>query len=111
MAQNTQQQPSQTPEDLEQEARALGKKIGLLLQTSGLPEDFKQAVLTALPEMTPEEIDKLVQHLENEVAMGQLDEQALKQNLTSIKQKYDTQQKKLADDAMSELDELEKEIK
>lgn len=94
----------------EEEAKALGKKIVLLLKASDLPEDVQLAIIQLIPEMSLEQIDELVKLLSLNVMRGGEGDQKLKEKLTAIKEKYDTKKDKLADSVMKDLDNLEKEI-
>jgi hypothetical protein len=96
--------------NIEEEARALGKKLVLLLRSSDLPEEVQISVIQLLPEMTLEQIDELVNALTENVARGGAMNKDLEDKLGVVKEKYDTKREKLADSVMKDLDDLEKEI-
>ncbi|PIY96279.1 MAG: hypothetical protein COY66_04550 [Candidatus Kerfeldbacteria bacterium CG_4_10_14_0_8_um_filter_42_10] len=96
--------------EIKEEAKALGRKIVLLLQASDLPEDVQLAIIELLPEMTLDQIDELVNLLSQNVARQGQGEEELKNKLAAIKQKYDAKKSQLADSVMKDLDSLEKEI-
>jgi hypothetical protein len=100
----------QQGENIEEEARALGKKIVLLLQSSDLPEEVQISIIQLLPEMTLEQIDELVNLLTENVARGGDMDRELEKKLGAVKEKYETKRNDLADSIMSELDDIEKEI-
>ncbi|MFA6272440.1 MAG: hypothetical protein WC693_05070 [Patescibacteria group bacterium] len=95
---------------IEEEARALGKKLVLLLRSSDLPEEVQISIIQLLPEMTLEQIDELVDVLTDNVARGGEMNKVLEEKLGMVKQKYDTKKDDLANSIMSDLDDLEKEI-
>ena len=95
---------------MEEEARALGKRLVLLLHSSDLPEEVQIAVVQLLPEMTLEQIGELVDLLAENVARGGEMNKVLEQKLGEVKQKYDTKREDLEDSIMKDLDDLEKEI-
>ena len=96
--------------NVEEEARAIGKKIVLLLQASDLPEEARVLVIQLLPEMSLEQIDELVNLLTENVARGGETSKALEEKLGVIKDKFDTKRDDLTDSIMKDLDDLEKEI-
>ena len=100
----------QKEESIEEEARALGKKLVLLLRSSDLPEDVQISIIELLPEMTLEQIDELIDVLTDNVARGGEMNKVLEEKLGMVKQKYDTKRDNLANSIMDELDNLEKEI-
>lgn len=102
---------NQSQKEIEEEAKALGRKIVLLLKSSDLPENVQLGIIELIPEMSMEQIDELVSLLSQNVArQGQADEE-LKSKLTAIKDKYETKKSQLADTVSKDLDDLEKEIK
>ncbi|MBU0613186.1 hypothetical protein KKB10_04165 [Patescibacteria group bacterium] len=102
--------PQQQEGNVEEEARALGKKLVLLLRSSDLPEEVQISIIHLLPEMTLEQIDELVNVLTENVARGGEMDEGLKQRLGKVKEKYDSKREDLADSIMKDLDDLEKEI-
>lgn len=96
--------------NIEEEARALGKKLVLLLRSSDLPEEVQISIIQLLPEMTLEQIDELVNALTENVARGGAMNKNLEEKLGTVKQKYDSKREDLADSIMKDLDDLEKEI-
>ncbi|MFA6391617.1 MAG: hypothetical protein WCW66_02570 [Patescibacteria group bacterium] len=107
MNNNTNQQ---TGENLEEEARALGKKIVLLLQSSDLPEDVQISIIQLIPDMTLEQIDELVSLLTENVARGGDIDKELAMKLSEVKEKYDSKRDDLSGSIMKDLDNIEKEI-
>lgn len=105
----TEQQNNIPNENPEAEAKALGRKIVLLLKASDLPEDVQSAIIELIPEMTLEQIDELIRLLSLNVLRGEGDEE-LKNKLKEIKEKYEGKKNKLADAVLKDLDQLEKEI-
>lgn len=99
---------SSTPEQLEQDAKSLGKHIGALLATADLPDDAKAAFLELLPSMTPEQMDKLVKLLESKINETSDDNTAFAGRIAAINQRYDEQEQVLKAQEQKELDEIER---
>ncbi|MBT6253739.1 hypothetical protein HOI83_00685 [Candidatus Uhrbacteria bacterium] len=96
-------------EKIEQDAKALGKRLALLMAASTLEDEVKNAYMTLLPEMDMEQIDQLMQMLEKNVAgAAEIEAAGLVDNLEAIKadhaQKVEVAEKK----ALSEMAEIEK---
>ncbi len=53
---------------MEEEIKALGERLALLLAAAPLPDDVKEAWATLIPEMSIEQIDRLVGIIEKETA-------------------------------------------
>lgn len=97
-------------ENPKEEAKALGKKIVLLLKASDLPEDVQLTIIQLIPEMSLAQIDELVGLLSQNVLRGGKDDQELQEKLKAIKEKYEAKKSDLTDSVMKDLDDLEKEI-
>jgi len=96
---------------LQDEMGDLGHRLALLLATSDLPDDAKEAWAVLIPEMNLQQIDQLTKILEGYVhsaAMKDLD--GFKEDLAKIKQGHEEKVSEVNRNALSELDALEKEL-
>lgn len=98
-------------ENFEQEFKDLGRRLGLLLSAADLPQEVKEAWAVLIPEMTLEQIDKLMVILERYVTSGIAKEfDSFKKDLLKIQQAHEEKVQQSNDKAMSQLDDLEKII-
>lgn len=100
--------------DAEQEIRSAGKALGELLVRSSLPDDVKASWVALLPQLKWQQVLRLIELLESERAASGEGMDELKQQLMTIKEKYERQRAETASQAQAELDaltvELQKEL-
>ena len=98
-------------DSMEDELKALGERLALLLAAAPFPEDVKEAWATLIPEMSLQQIDRLVNIIEREVA-GELAEElsGIRAQIQGISEKYESEDAKAALQATQELKKIEKEI-
>lgn len=101
-----------TPEQKQEFVYNQGRKIGFLFSKVNWPKEVKQAWLTLIPSMGPQELDELLLLLEEAYIKQEtsaIDLQFM-ENVKSTISKYKEKQDAAADKALAELNELEKEI-
>lgn len=94
------------------QAQFLGRKLGFLIGASTLPDDVKQAWLTILPELSLEQIGRLIDILEAKYLDEQTQDvnQKLEQELKQIQSKYQEKRDQLDADALEKIKDLEKQV-
>ncbi|MFH1089000.1 MAG: hypothetical protein V1716_01085 [Candidatus Uhrbacteria bacterium] len=98
-------------EDFEEEFKDIGKRLAYLLAAADLPQDVKESWATLVPEMTLEQIDKLMVVLERYVTSGMSKEfESFKTDLFKIQQKHQEQVNQRQGAALSQLDDLERNL-
>lgn len=98
--------------DFEQEAKQLGERLGLLLAASDLPQDVKEGFIAMLPEMTPEQIDRLMKTLEAQISDTQAQQdKKMGEAMQQAQVVYEEGQKAAQDKALAALEEIEKTLK
>lgn len=101
----------QEQDALAQDARRLGEYITLLLEAADIPEEEKIAFGALLPEMTPEQIDRLIKVLEANVHDNEPNTTELRQKLDAVNEKYAAQEQAITEETLKDLDEIEQFIK
>ncbi|MBT5808473.1 hypothetical protein HOI18_04345 [Candidatus Uhrbacteria bacterium] len=92
----------------EEQAKVIGNRIGLLLHTASLPDDVKQAFVSLIPDMTPEQIDMLIAILEKNVAGApEIEAREFVKSIELANDAYTKERKDLEAQTMAELDEVE----
>jgi len=102
--------PSQ--DDFQKDAKAVGERLAMLLVAADLPDDVKAGFASMIPEMTPEQIDRLIKILEanvHDTAVAQ--ETELGQAVLKAQATYETERQAAEKKAMAELDEIESLLK
>jgi len=94
----------------EEEAKALGKKIVMLLQSANLPEDVQISIIQTIPDMSIEQIDELINMLNEYILRGADADENLKNKFMAIKDSYEKKQANTNKSVMDELEDLEKQI-
>ena len=95
-------------EDFEAEATAVGERLALLLVAADLPDDVKAGFAAMIPEMTPEQLDRLIHILEANVRDTAVEEnKQLGEEIQQAQSSYEQQQKAAEKQALKELDEIE----
>lgn len=96
---------------LEDDSRKLGERVAWLVAASNMPHDVKEAWITLIPQMKPEQLDRFVAQLE-----AHLDD-ALKTDLKQFAQefeeaqtKYEESKQALENRALKQLEDIEKLI-
>lgn len=98
--------------DIEKEAKAIGKRLALLLAAADLPEDVKAGFTAMIPEMTPEQLDRLAKILEANVRDSSADQKtALALAVQKAQAVYETKREENEKKATKELDEIEAILK
>ena len=82
----------------------------MLLQSANLPEDVQISIIQMIPEMSVEQIDKLINMLNEYILNGAGAEENLKNKFMAIKDSYDKKQANTNKSVMDELENLEKQI-
>ncbi|MCR4313696.1 MAG: hypothetical protein NUV84_00410 [Candidatus Uhrbacteria bacterium] len=99
-------------EEFEKEAKAIGERLALLLVAANLPDDVKAGFAAMIPEMTPEQLDRLIKILEANIADTAVTQEAELGKAAQVAQsKYESQRKAAEKKAMAELDEIENLLK
>lgn len=98
--------PSQ--EDLEKEAKAVGERLAMLLVAADLPDDVKAGFAAMVPEMSPEQLDRLMKILEANVHdTTVVQEEELGKAVAHAQATYESERQAAEKKAMAELDEIE----
>ena len=96
-------------DEFEKEARALGERLAMLLVAANLPEDVKAGFASMVPQMTPEQLDRLIKILEANVADAAAAQEAeLGGAVQTAQATYEQERQAAEKKAMAELDEIEK---
>ena len=94
--------------ELKDEAKSQGAKLGFFISALNISDDDKEAILAVLSKMSLEQIDRfgaiLEAHYEQQETKG-IDE-GFKKELQIIKDKYDKETKLIDDDVVKHLNEL-----
>jgi hypothetical protein len=99
-------------EELEQLAHAIGERLALLLAAANLPDDVKAGFAAMIPEMNPEQLDRLIKILEANVDDSAAEEAAgLVSAVKDAQSQYEQKRKEAEKKAMAELDEIENVLK
>lgn len=102
----------QNNNDIEKDAEKIGERLALLLSAADLTDEVKEGFMALVPEMTLEQIDKLMKALEMNVVDSSLfDKSELGKNLQGAITEYETERKAAEDTAMGELEKIEQELK
>lgn len=99
-------------DQIKEEAQKKGEKLGFLIASLNLPNEARESLLTVLPEMSVEQIDRLVSILEAAYLnqkTGNLD-QDLSAKLAAAQTGFDKDMQKADKDALKELSQLEKDL-
>ena len=102
---------SLTEEELAEAIKDKGRKFGLMLAQSTLPDEVKESIMTILPTLTPEQMIQLADTLENAYAIAAQDDGgALEREIESILDAYRKRRDARDNDTLSELKKIEGEI-
>lgn len=98
--------------DLEEAAQAQGAKLGYLISTLNVSDKIKDSFLAVLPQMSLDQIGKLIELLEqNYVQQKTMDlDQKLEEELKKIKGEHNQEIKEVNDNVASQLDDLINQI-
>lgn len=96
------------PQDaLERDAQANGERLALLLSTANLPEDVKAGFAAMIPEMTLEQLDRLMNILENNIQdTTAAEEQNLIAAIKNTQDEYEQKRKAVEENTLKEIEEL-----
>ena len=103
---NNQQNLNQ--QELEELAKAKGQRLAFLLSAANIDDEQKEAWLTLLPEMSLEQLEKLLDVLEAQYLNQQtkdIDKEFAK-DLTNIKNEYDQKEADLEKDTIEKMRKL-----
>lgn len=99
-------------EEFEKEAKAVGERLAMLLVTADLTDDVKAGFAAMVPEMTPEQLDRLVKILEANVSdTAAAQESELGKAALATQTAYESQRQAAEKKIMAELDEIENVLK
>lgn len=94
--------------DLEKETETIGKRLALLMVAADLPDDVKAGFAAMIPEMTPEQLERLAEILEANIHDSPADQKtALALAMQKTQVVYKTQREANEKRVMKELDEIE----
>ncbi|KKR04542.1 MAG: hypothetical protein UT30_C0006G0036 [Candidatus Uhrbacteria bacterium GW2011_GWF2_39_13] len=95
-------------EDIEKEIKQLGERIALLLVASDLSDEVKAGFVAMIPEMTAEQLDRLIVLLESNVKeTAALEEQQLGRSVQKAQKAYETAHKEEEKKAINSLKAIE----
>lgn len=100
----------QDVQQLENETKQLGEYLFMLLETADIKEEDKAAFVAMLPHLSPEEIDKLIKTLEQQVPDGGKELPELEKKINQLNAEYEKKEQEILNSTMKELDDLEKMI-
>ncbi|MBI4257048.1 hypothetical protein HY626_03270 [Candidatus Uhrbacteria bacterium] len=99
-------------EEFEKEAKAVGERLALLLVAANLPEDVKAGFASMIPEMSPEQIDRLINVLEANVSDTAATQEAeFGKAVQDAQATYESKRQAAQQQTMAELDEIESLLK
>lgn len=108
---NPQPQAPATAGEMQQQMADLGKRLALLLVSSDLPDEVKQAWADLIPEMTLAQLDKLAGALEKEVSSGVAVQFAdFRADLSKIESAHQTKVEASQQTALDQLAALEQSL-
>lgn len=92
--------------------RAMGERLALLLAAADLPDEVREAFAAMIPDMTPDQIAKLMQGLEARVSGGEDEELAkLQKSVAKVQEQHDASVKASEEKAMGALQHIEDLLK
>ena len=95
-------------DNFKKEAKAIGERFAILLVAADLPDDVKAGFASMIPEMNPEQLDRLVKILEaNVVSTASTQEQELGESIQKAQSQYEQVRKIGEEKALKDLDEIE----
>lgn len=98
-------------ENAKMQLEALGAQFAILLELADIPDDQKEAWLAILPDMSFEQIDKLMKYLVANVPEEAIEEfKVLEEKFEGIQQEYEHEVKSAQSDALDQLEVLSKKI-
>jgi ribosomal protein L16 Arg81 hydroxylase len=99
-------------EEFEKDAKAVGVRLAMLLVAANLPDDVKADFASMIPQMTPEQLDRLAKILEANVADTAVAQEAeLGAAVQAAQTTYQQERQSAQQKAMAELDEIEMVLK
>ncbi|NQV89870.1 hypothetical protein HQ487_00510 [Candidatus Uhrbacteria bacterium] len=95
-------------DDFEKEAHAIGERLALLLVAADLPDDVKASFSAMIPEMNPEQLDRLIKILEDNVKdTVTTQETELTSAVLRAQTQYEKDRQQAEKSALGELEEIE----
>ncbi|NQV88871.1 MAG: hypothetical protein HQ488_00920 [Parcubacteria group bacterium] len=92
--------------------RAMGERLALLLAAADIPDEVKESFVAMVPDMTPDQIAKLMQGLEARVGSGENEEVAqLKQAVEKVQEQHEAAVKASEDKAIGAMQKIEDLLK
>lgn len=99
-------------EEFEKETKAVGERLAMLLVAANLSDDVKAGFAAMIPQMTPEQMDRLMKILEANVAdTAAAQEAELGKAVQGAQAAYESQRQAAEKKALAELDEIETLLK
>ena len=99
-------------QDFATQAKAVGERLALLLVAANLPEDVKAGFAAMIPEMSPEQLDRLIAILEANVSDTAVAQEAeFGKAVQDAQATYESKRQAAEQQAMAELDEIENLLK
>jgi hypothetical protein len=98
--------------DIEQEAKQIGERFALLFAAADMPSEVKEGFMAMMPEMTPEQLDRLMKLLEANVHDQAVSENKdLGEAIQKAQGEYEAAEAAAQQKAMAALDEIEAVLK
>lgn len=95
-------------DDFEKEANGIGERLAILLVASTLPDDVKAGFASMIPEMTPEQLDRLIKILETNVLdTATTQERELGQAVQEAQKSYEKDRQEAEKKALADLEAIE----
>lgn len=99
-------------DDLPTQAYAIGERLALLLAASDMPDEAKAGIATMIPEMSPEQLDRLMKILEDNVRDGTAAQTAaLDKGVARAQAQYEDARAAAEKKTVADLDEVERVLK
>ncbi len=99
-------------EEFETQAKAVGERLAMLLVAADLTQDVKDGFAAMIPQMTPEQLDRLIKILEANVHDTAVAQEAdLGKAVQATQSAYELQRQAAEKKTMAELDEIENLLK
>ncbi len=99
-------------QDLQQEAKTLGEHLAQLLTVCSLPEEVKAGYMAMVPQMSLEQIDRLIVVLEvNAKAAAVASESSLGASLQATQEDYESAKQAAQNKAAAGFDEVDSILK
>jgi len=100
------------PDTTKDEAKKQGERLGFLIASLNLADDVKESLIAILPQMTPDQLNRLSATLESAYQSDKTEgvDQNLQTALGQIQTAYDKEVESADKKALSDLKKLEKDL-